>query len=324
VTYLADRGWRRGVATALIFVTGIVAVLGMLALIVPAVVSGVNQLIVNAPELVGRLARWLEPLGFTVSQAELLAAIRENGQELADRAADLAGGLFAITSSILGALFRWATIGLFTFYLVAEGPKLRRVVCSMLPPERQERVLFIWEQAIVQTGGYFYSRLLLAIVNAIGMYITLLLVDVPFAAPLAIFQGVVAAFIPIVGTYIGGAAPILVAFLTSPSAGIVATIYIVIYQQVENYILSPRLTARTMSLHPAVAFAAALIGASMGGILMAFLALPAAGVIQAAAKAWGRRYVIVETDLTEEMRIPSERPRFVERLRETLAPSDDE
>ena len=115
----------------------------------------------------------------------------------------------------------------------------------------------------------------------------------PFAAPLAIFEGIVAEFIPIIGTYIGGALPILVAFLTSPAAGIWAAGYIVVYQQLENYILSPRLTARTMSLHPAIAFAAALIGGAIGGLLAAFLALPVAGVLQAAIIEYSKPYEVV-------------------------------
>ena len=90
-------------------------------------------------------------------------------------------------------------------------------------------------------------------------------------------EGIVAEFIPIVGTYIGGAVPILVAFLAaatslaSPAAGLWAVGYVLVYQQIENYILSPRITAKTMSLHPAVAFAAALIGGALGGLFMAFL-----------------------------------------------------
>ena len=108
---------------------------------------------------------------------------------------------------------------MFTFYFVAEGPKVRRIVLSRLPPEPPGARLFVWEQAIEQTGGYFYSRLLLAVINGTGMYITLRSNNVPFAAPLAIFEGIVAEFIPIVGTYIGGAVPILVAFLTSHAGG---------------------------------------------------------------------------------------------------------
>jgi predicted PurR-regulated permease PerM len=169
-------------------------------------------------------------------------------------------------------------------------------------------MLFVWNQAIEKTGGYFYSRLLLAIINGTGMYITLRAFDVPFAAPLAVFEGVVAAFIPIIGTYLAGIPPILVAVLTSPAAGIAALAYILIYQQIENYFLSPRLTAKTMALHPAVAFAAALIGGALGGLLAAFLALPVAGVFQAAVQAYGKRYQVVDSQLTEESRSKPEKP----------------
>jgi predicted PurR-regulated permease PerM len=194
----------------------------------------------------------------------------------------------------------------------------------MLPPRNQERVLFIWDQAIEKTGGYFYSRLLLAVINGAGMYVTLRVFSVPFAAPLAIFEGIVAAFIPIVGTYIAGIPPVLVAALLSWPAGIAALAYILIYQQIENYILSPRLTAKTMALHPALAFAAALIGGALGGILAAFLALPVAGVIQAAAGAFAKRYEVVESELTSDAPPPPKDDGSgpMERMRERLKRED--
>jgi predicted PurR-regulated permease PerM len=308
VGYLSNRfGWRRGMATGAMFLVVIGGFVFVVSLIVPAVVSGFQQLVDNAPELIDRLARWLSRVGIEIDTQKAVDSIRDNADSIGQYAASLVGGVLGFASSLLGAVFQWATIGLFTFYIVAEGPRLRRAICAALPPERQERVLFVWEQAISQTGGYFYSRLLLAIVNGTGMYITLRIVEVPFAAPLAVFEGVVAAFIPIVGTYIGGAVPVIVALLTSTTAGIASLAYILIYQQIENYFLSPRLTAKTMSLHPAVAFGAAMIGGALGGLLMAFLALPAAGVIQAAVKEYGRRYDVVHGDLTKD-REPSRRP----------------
>ena len=222
--------------------------------------------------------------------------------------------MFGIAASILGGIFRWATIALFTFYIVAEGPKLRRIICSALPPKQQEHMLFVWDQAIDKTGGYFYSRLLLAVINGTGMYITLRAFSVPFAAPLAIFEGLVSEFIPIVGTYIAGAAPVFVALLSSPAAGIAALAYVLIYQQIENYWLSPRLTAKTMALHPAVAFAAALIGGAIGGILTAFLALPVAAVAQAAIAEYGKKYTVVEDDLTAHPDPPPPREHRTGRL----------
>jgi predicted PurR-regulated permease PerM len=293
--WFVKRGWRRNRATGLIMFMLLVVCIVLVSLIVPAVVTGFQQLIDSAPTLVDRLSSWLGLFGVDLSTASLIADLQNNADRVIAAAQNIAGGLvLGIASSIIGGLFRIATIALFTYYFVAEGPQLRRVILSRMPPERQERLLFVWEQAITQTGGYFYSRLLLALINGTGMYFALRLNNVPFAAPLAIFEGIVAEFIPIVGTYIGGAAPILVAFLTSTPAGIWAGGYVLVYQQLENYILSPRLTARTMSLHPAVAFAAALIGGAIGGLAAAFLALPVAGVIQAALTEYSHSYDIVD------------------------------
>jgi predicted PurR-regulated permease PerM len=300
VNWFAARGWRRGSATGLIFLLVFLAVIGLVALIIPAIVTGARQLITAAPGLVDKLVKWANDLGWHISAQNLTDQIKQNAQDLAGAAKDLAGNVFGIAASILGGLFRWATIALFTFYIVAEGPKLRRIICGALPPRNQQRVLFVWNQAIEKTGGYFYSRLLLAVINGTGMYATLRGFRVPFAAPLAIFEGLVAEFIPIVGTYIAGAPPVLVAVLFSLPAGIAAFAYVLIYQQIENYFLSPRLTAKTMALHPALAFAAALIGGALGGVLTAFLALPVAGVIQAVVVEFGRRYEVVESDLTSE------------------------
>ena len=296
VQWLVNRGWKRGAATGLmlglVFLSGVF----LLALILPAVVTGFKQLIDNAPQLVDRFVGWLHLIGIkNVSTDNLITELQQNADKVVVAAQGIAGGLIiGVATSILGALFKVATVGLFTFYFVAEGPRLRRAILSMTPPDRQERLLFVWEHAIIQTGGYFYSRLLLAVINGTGMYIVLRVNNVPFAAPLAIFEGIVAEFIPIVGTYIGGAAPILVAFLSSTPAGLWAAGYVVVYQQIENYFLSPRLTAKTMSLHPAVAFAAALIGGAIGGLVAAFLALPVAGVIQAALTEYSHSYDVVE------------------------------
>ena len=314
VDYLATRGWKRGAATGLIFLILFGAIVLLVALIVPAVISGFNQLVQNAPALVDRLSNWLRPLGIKLSTDQLIQKLQENAQQVISSATNVAGTVFGIASSLIGGLFRWATIGLFTFYLVAQGPQFRRALLSRMRPERQARVLFVWEQAIQQTGGYFYSRLLLAVINGSGMYLTLRLTNVPFAAPLAIFEGLIAEFIPIVGTYIGGAVPVLVAFLASTSSGLWALGYILVYQQIENYILSPRITAKTMSLHPAVAFAAALIGGALGGLLTAFLALPVAGVIQASVKEWSKSYEVMDDVLTEQAQAV-ERQRVLDRLR---------
>jgi predicted PurR-regulated permease PerM len=310
VNWFAAHGWRRGAATGLIFVVAFAIFVVLFALIVPAVISGFKQLIQTAPAMLDRLQVWLAKLGIDFSSAKVLDEIKRNSDKIIASAANLTGGILGLGASIIGQIFKWATISLFLFYFVAEGPRFRRAICRRLPPARQEQVLFIWEQAIEKTGGYFYSRLLLAAINGTGMYITLRVLKVPFAAPLALFEGLVSEFIPIVGTYIAGAIPVLVGLLFDPPSAIGVVAYLVIYQSVENYFLGPRLTARTMALHPAVAFAAALIGGSLGGVLFAFLALPAAAVIQAAMAEYGRGYEVVESELTKD---PPARPQTPKR-----------
>ena len=315
VNWFARHGWKRGLATGAIFVGILLGVIILTALLVPAIVSGVRGIIQSFPDWLEKVSKFAKDCcGVDVSQVRLLDAVQKVGANVAHYAANIAGNLLGIGASFFGAVFKWATIGLFTFYMVAEGPQFRRTVLRFFRPERQERILFVWTTAIEKTGAYFYSRLLLAIINGTGMYIVLRVLGVPFAAPLAVFCGVVAEFIPTVGTYIGGAPPVLVALLSQPTDALWVLAYILVYQQIENYFLAPKLTAKTMNLHPAVAFGSAFVGGALGGILAAFLALPAAAVIQAAIGAYVDRYQVIDSELTSDAPTPAP-PRAPGRLR---------
>jgi predicted PurR-regulated permease PerM len=212
----------------------------------------------------------------------------------------IAANVATVGAFVLGLIFQVLTIGLFTFYLVADGPRFRRGVCSLFPPRVQRDLLSAWEVAIDKTGGYLYSRLLLAVINTTFSFIVLQALGIPFALPLALWQGFVSQFIPVVGTYIAAAVPLLVALLEDPWKALFFLIFVLIYQQIENYLLAPRITARTMQLHPAVAFGAALAGGSIGGLLGAFMALPAAAVIQSTVSTYLKRHEVVETELTRQ------------------------
>ena len=199
-------------------------------------------------------------------------------------------------------MFQAFTVALFTFYLVADGPRLRRTICSTLRPDRQREVLRAWELAIERTGGYIYSRTLLAGLSAVVTWIALTLIGVPYALPLALWVGVVSQFVPVVGTYIAGALPVAIAALNDPVSAIWTLGFIVAYQQVENYFLAPRITARTMDLHPAVAFGTVIAGAAILGPVGALLALPVAAVAQAFISTYIQRHAVVESELTQEPR----------------------
>ena len=294
VGWLARRGWRRGLATGLIFL-GVAAVgAGLLALLIPAIVTGSRQLISSLPDLLTNLAKYGKPLGIRLDRASLEKQLTTYSDDLISAAQHVTGGILHIAATLAGALFEVSVVAFFTFYMVARGPQLRRVVLSRFQPQRQRQILVVWEEAIRQTGGYFYSRLLIAVINGSLMFLVLWIRHVPFAAPLAVFEAVVATFIPVVGTYIGGAAPVAGALLVSPVDAIIALAWIIIYQQIENYLLAPRLTAKTMDVSAPLAFAAALIGGALGGFLFAFLALPVAGIIQSVIRNHGRQYEVID------------------------------
>jgi predicted PurR-regulated permease PerM len=318
VNWLVKRGWRRGTAAALVLFGLALVGLVMVALMVPLVIDQVRELIQRVPGWLSQLSvyteRWFD---IELTSDKLLDRIAGAEADISQLATNVA----SIGALLLGLIFQVLTIGLFTFYLVADGPQFRRAVCSLLPPRRQHEVLAAWDVAIDKTGGYLYSRLLLAVINALFSFIVLQALGVPFAVPLAIWQGFVSQFIPVVGTYIAAAIPLVVALLEDPWAALFFLIFVLVYQQIENYLLAPRITARTMQLHPAVAFGAALAGGAISGLIGAFLALPAAAVIQATVSTYLKRHEVVETELTRRDELPSEDAAAAEEAREIVSSS---
>ncbi len=158
----------------------------------------------------------------------------------------------------------------------------------------------VFEIAIDKTGAYFYSRALLAAVATFVTWVVLRLIQVPFALALGLWVGVLSQFVPVFGTYLGGILPALIALLESPTKAIWVVAFIVLYQQLENYVISPRITARTMSLHPAIAFGSAIVGATLLGAPGALMALPVAATIQAFVATYLHRHELVEHEFLAE------------------------
>ena len=214
---------------------------------------------------------------------------------------------------MLGGLLQVLTILLLTFYMVADGPRMRRAICRRLRADRQERVLHAWELAIDKTGGYLYSRALLAILSAAFHTVAFSVIGLQYPVILGIWVGLVSQFLPVIGTYLAGVLPVLVALLDDPINALWVLGVIIVYQQVENYLFAPRITARTLELHPAVAFSAAIAGAAMLGPVGAILALPACATVQGFLIEWGPSHDVVDSNLTAHE--PPPRPRRIGRGR---------
>lgn len=297
VTYLARRGWKRGMATLVVFFATFVIGLLFIAVTLPPLVIEAASLASNVPDWLRAGSDFLsEQFGLDVNLSNLSTDVIDLQGSLQEYAASLATGILGIGGKVLGLVLQLFTMAFFTFYLLADGPRFRRLVLSLFRPERQAEVVRIWEIAIRKTGGYVYSRAVLAVASSVFTYLALRIIGVPFALALAVWVGVVSQFIPAIGTYLAAILPIVVAFTVSPLTVLIVIVVLVVYQQIENLILAPRITARTMSLHPAVAFGSVLVGAALLGTVGALVALPAAAIIQAFISTYVERHHVEEPE----------------------------
>jgi predicted PurR-regulated permease PerM len=313
VNHLAARGWRRGTATWVVFLGVAVVSLAFVIAIATVLVRQLTNFVESAPDYIEQVEDWVNDRFDTdIDTDELVDRATEAEGPLRDIGGQVAQNAVGFTLGVIGGVFRVFTVALFTWYLVADGPRLRRTILSLLPSHRQDQVLRTWELAIDKTGGYIYSRALLAAISAATTWIFLTIIGVPYPVPLALWVGVVSQFVPVVGTYLAGAMAVLVALLNDPADGVLTLALVAAYQQVENYVLAPRVTARTMELHPAVAFGTVITGAALLGPIGAVLALPVAAILQAFGSTFLERHDVPETMLTAE---PVRRAPWWSRLR---------
>lgn len=312
VQYLSRRGMRRVVATGLVFVLALLVLSGMVALMVPVFIAQLAELTSSVPAILAQLDTDLLsrlPFGIDLTaspglEQELEAFSDGLSAQLREVLLGAASEVVTLGRTALGMLFQLATIGLLTFYLVSDGPRARRTLAGPLPPERQREMLAIWEIAVSKTGGYIYSRMLLAVAATVAHAIFFLAISLPNPIPLAVWIGVTSAFIPVIGTYLGAFAAVLVAFVADPIDALFVVVFAVAYQQLENYVLAPRIQSTTMDVHPAIAFLSVVVGATLLGAVGALLALPATAVIQALLSTYVRRHELI--DELSDVQLPSD------------------
>uniref|UniRef100_UPI000369936D AI-2E family transporter n=1 Tax=Nocardiopsis chromatogenes TaxID=280239 RepID=UPI000369936D len=269
------------------------ALVAFLSVLGSMLVGQVLEFAAQIPAMSRALLSWVNTTFNTDFEPELLLAeVTDVSGQLNRWASSAAENAWGAGTALLTLLFNGLAVALFTYYLTADGPRFRRTLCSVLPPRTQREVLRAWEIAVAKTGGYIYSRALLALVSTLAHFAALVVLDVDYAFALALWVGVLSQFIPTVGTYIGGALPVVVALIGGVWPAVWMLLFITVYQQFENYVLQPRITARTLDMHPAVAFGAVLAGAAVLDAPGALLALPAGASLQAFMGVYIRRYEV--------------------------------
>ena len=312
VNRLSRRGWKRGRATIVILLAVIVLVLVFVVAIGTLVATQVADLLQNSERYVNRTVDFLnDTFGAQIDPGDVNESIQDPDGPVQEFIRNQQGEALRLSVTALGLLLQGFTVMLFTFYMVADRPRLRRSICSRLTPARRRRVLDTWDLAIDKTGGYLYSRALLAGVSALVHWIAFQAIGTAAPVALAVWVGLISQFIPVIGTYVAGVLPILVTFIDSPVKALAFVLVIVMYQQLENFLISPRITARTMEIHPAISFGSAIAGGALLGPVGAVLGLPVAAMAVALASAYGERHDLIENELIAEHAQPEKKRRVM-------------
>ena len=293
VSYLAHRGMRRGVATGIVAASTL-ALLGLFIAVFGGVLATqVVELVQALPDLILNIVDWVNrTFNTNIDPVRLLDNLNLTTEQITDIASSLAGGIFGVFVGVVGLLFDFVTILVFSFYFSADSPRIKRWIASWLKPQRQVVFIKVWDISVQKAGGFVISKLALASLSAFFHCLFFYLIDIPYWLPMGIFAGVVSQFIPTIGTYIGVALPALFAVFEEPLDVLWIVVFATVYQQIENYVFTPRISTKTMDINSGVALASVFIGAALFGPIGAIIGIPLAAIIIAVFEAYGQRYAV--------------------------------
>jgi predicted PurR-regulated permease PerM len=296
VNYLQGRGIRRGVGTFMVMGGLIVAAVAFFTVFGALLADQLSELIRSLPTVLATVLEWANTkFGTQLDPNQILNSLGLGADDIADIAKNLGVGLLGVLGTAVNWVFSVFTIMLFSYYFAADGPSFRRTVASWLPPHRQRTFLTVVDISTQKAGGYVISRGLLAMISATFHGIAFFLLDLPYWLPMALWVGLVSQFIPTIGTYLAGALPVIIALVEGePIKALIVLLVVVGYQQIENYLVAPRITRTTLEIHPAVAFGSVIAGAALFGVTGALLAIPVVATVQSVIIVYGRRYELVE------------------------------
>lgn len=294
VAALERRGMKRGGGAGLVLAGSVLGGIGFLSLFGGLFFGQLAEAVQAVPGVIETTVQWVNStFDAKIDPATITDQLSLTPDKVTAIATSVAGGVLGIVSGIVGFVFETLTILMFAFYFSAESVSVRRTVASWLRPDRQKVFITVWGIAVAKTGGFVVSRVLLATISAVAHVLAFWIIGVPYWMPMGLFAGVVSQFIPTIGTYIGIVVPMAFAAVTEPLDCLWIVGFATVYQQIENYVLGPRVSRATMDLHPALALASVFIGAEVFGPIGALIGIPIAAALIAVVDTYGKRYELV-------------------------------
>lgn len=270
---------RRGLATSVSIIVIVLALAGFLTAVIPPITKQTTSFIKSTPNYVAQLKDASTPLGSFVARYKLEDQINKISKQLTDRIGNIGGSALTTVSKVGSSVFATLTILVLTIMMLFEGPRWVELGYQLLPSQKRAHAKNLAEQMVAVIQGYVNGQVTLALIASLLIVPVLLIMHVsyPFALMVVVF---VCGLIPMVGHTIGAIICTTVALFTSLPAALVVLGYYILYQQIENYTLQPKIQANSTNMSPLLVFIAVLLGAGFGGLLGALVAIPVMGCIR--------------------------------------------
>ena len=270
---------KRGHAVAAIFVMLITFITGFLWAVVPPLVSQVSSFATDLPDYVQDISDNNDRLSEWVRDNDVPAKLREATQKAPSVIAGSFGSVLGLAGSVVSSLFSVLTVLVLTIYFLLSLSKIREGSLRLVPKSKRTRARELSDPILEKIGGYIAGQVTVALIAGALSFVYLAITGVPFPVALALWVSI-AALIPLVGATLGAVPAVIVAFFGSTPLGIATLVYFLVYQQIENYVLAPRVMKKAVDVSPAAVLLAALIGGSLLGFVGALMAIPAAASIK--------------------------------------------
>jgi len=280
---------RRGLATTIVFIIGFGALAGMLYAFIAPIVEEAQEFAEELPTIVEDAQNGEGTIGELVEEYELQDWVEENQDSLQDFAADLGTPALGVLRSIFSGIAAALTIMVLSILLLLQGPRLTAAAAALLPERHRRRAVAVGGDCARAVSGYVGGNALISGIAGLATWVVLSILGVPYAEVLALWVAFTD-IIPLVGATIGAIPTVGFAFLHSTTAGVVALLFYIAYQQFENHVLQVAVMSRTVNVNPLTVLVSVLVAVELFGLLGALLAIPGAGVIQVVVRdLWDHR-----------------------------------
>jgi predicted PurR-regulated permease PerM len=283
---------RRGPAVAIVTLCAALAFIALAAAFGVPLVSGITHLAGRMPGYVASAQHGNGWIGHLLARYHVHSWVQRNTPRLAGYAQALAKPALTAGKGAISVIIELATLFVLVLLLLLEGPKMRDWTLGQMTPGRQATVTRIAADVSGKVTGYMFGNLLTSLIAGIVVFVTLLILGVPFPLLWGLWVALVD-FLPMIGGALAGIPAVLFAFTARGlTAGIVTAVVFAVYTQIENHVLNPVIMSKTVRINPLLVFIAVLAGASLGsliggmfgGFVAALLAIPTAGALQVLVK----------------------------------------